>query len=82
MTRSNLFTTYLLLSTINGMVPSVIALLFSVSGLSALLIWGAATVVSFFLICLVCLRSAMSNMISEPDVREFGGELEKATIYR
>jgi hypothetical protein len=80
MTRFVLFTQYLFLSAVNGTVPLIIALLFSVSGVNALLIWGAATVASFMLICLVCLRSAMFKMISASDSNGFRGELEKATV--
>ena len=82
MIRSNLITQYLLLSSLNGVVPFIITLLFSTSGLWALLIWLAATLGTFLLICLVCMRSAISKMEPEPDPQSFRGELEKATAYR
>ena len=81
MIRRNLLTQYLFLSAVNGIVPFTIALLFSVSGLYALVIWEAATAASFMLIRLVCLRSAMLKMSSASDSNRFGGKLEKAAVY-
>ena len=80
MMRSNLVTQYLLISSLNGVVPFVIALLLSASGLWALLVWLAATLATYLLICLVCMRKAIAEM--EPETHSFKGELEEASAYR
>ena len=60
-TRHNLLALYLLLSAMNGAVLFFIALLFSIHWVWALVVWLIASLVSFLLISLVCLRSAISR---------------------
>jgi hypothetical protein len=83
MMRSNLAIQYLLLSSLNGVVPFIITLLVSNSGLWALLSWLVATLGTYLLISLVCMRKAITVMESELETHNFKGELEEATAaYR
>jgi hypothetical protein len=82
MNRSHIIPLYLVISAINGIVPFIIALLFQISLINALLIWGIATAGTFLLICLVCLRGAMKQANIETEEKQMGAELEKAPVYR
>jgi hypothetical protein len=64
--RSKLIPVYLVLSAANGVVPFVIALVLSHSVIHALAIWALATVATFALINLVCLRTAWKNSDPAP----------------
>ena len=82
MSRFYCFSLYLILSAANGIVPLTIALLFSVSGLYAILIWGVTTAATFLLISLVCLRGAMKRSDLKSEGIAVGSELDKAAAYR
>ena len=73
---------YLVLAAVNGIVPFIIALLFSVSIMYAVLIWGLATASTFLFISLVCMRSAIKQSDSELEEKPARADLEKAPIYR
>ncbi len=81
MMRCNTIYMYLALSAINGFIPALIALLFSVQGMAALLIWGIVTVASFALICLMCLGSAMKNVVPDPKRNNLARDLNEKAIY-
>ena len=81
MTRLNIFFLYLGLSAINGFVPTAIALSLSVPGMIALSVWGLVTLVSFALICTICMGSAMRGAASEPEKNNLNREFNEAAIY-
>lgn len=81
MSRIKLIIYYLILSIVNGIVPFVIALLFSDSGLNAVLVWFIASTATFLLILLVCSRSALDKMDPENDNNAVRAELE-TVFYR
>lgn len=81
MTRLNIIFLYLGLSAVNGFVPTVIALSLSVPGMIALSVWGLVTLVSFALICLICMGSAMRDAVSEPERNKLSREFNEAAIY-
>lgn len=61
MTRQNVIGLYFSLSAFNGIIPIGIAILFSVPVLGIFTIWALTTMITFSLICLVCLRSAIGE---------------------
>ena len=80
--RLKLIPFYLVLSAANGVVPFVIALVMSVSVIHALLIWALATMATFVLINLVCLRTAWKNTDPTQDDEQGSAELEKVPAFR
>ena len=78
MKTQNIISLYFALSVCNGIVPISIALLFSASIWGVLAIWALSTAITFSLICLVCLRSALEETRPQVKERNFRGEIEGA----
>jgi hypothetical protein len=81
MARLNIIGLYWVLSAVNGSVPALIALLFSVSGLGFLLIWASATLATFTLICLICLDSAPKEAAPESEDQWVKGEIQRLPFF-
>ncbi len=81
MKKFNIFFFYFSLSSINGIVPLTVALLLSVPWMIALSIWVLATLISFTLICLICLGSSIKAAIPGNERSNLSREFYEATLY-
>lgn len=77
MTRQNVISLYLALSAVNGIIPFGIAVLFSVPALGVLTIWALTTMITFTMICLVCLRDRIEEPHSTAKNRRLRSEIER-----
>lgn len=78
MKTKNVISLYFALSVVNGVVPVSITLLFSAPFWGILAVWALTTAITFSLICLVCLRSALAETHPQVKDQPFQGEIESA----
>lgn len=78
MTRQNVIGLYFGLSAFNGIIPIGIAILFSVPVLGIFTIWALTTMITFTLICLVCLRAAIGESSVQVKNKRLGSDVESA----